>query len=136
MNRICLVGRITRDLELKKTPQGLAVCNFSIAVRKISKDPANNVDFFDCVVFGVQAENLVRFQRKGSLISVEGLMDTRTYQAKDGSNRKAYEVITDRINFLGSAQDNNQQQSFAQAPESQEDVVDDSLSVSNDNLPF
>ena len=142
MNRICLVGRVTKDLELKKTPSALSVVNFSIAVNKFSKDPENNVDFFDCVVYGTQADNLVKYQSKGSLIAVEGKLDTRTYQTKDGQNRKIYEVICDKITFIGSRSSEVQERPINQPNQTIKEVsretkeeVNEELSTVND-LPF
>lgn len=138
MNRICLVGRITKDLELKKTPSALSVVNFTIAVNKYSKDANNNADFFDCVVYGTQADNLVKYQGKGSLIAVEGRLETRTYQTKEGLNRKIYEVVCDRINFLGTKSSDTQERITNQATTQDakdEEVIQDDLSTATE-LPF
>ena len=104
MNRVMLVGRITRDPELRTSPNGVAFTAFSIAVnRQFANAQGERVaDFINCVAFNKQAENLARFIRKGGLIGVEGKLQTRTYQAQDGSNRTATEVICDAITFLES----------------------------------
>ena len=113
MNRVMLVGRITRDPELRRSPNGVAFTTFTIAVnRQLPNAQGERVaDFINCVAFNKQAENLARFIRKGGLIGVEGKLQTRTYQAQDGSNRTAVEVICDAITFLESKGGNQQQSS-------------------------
>ena len=114
MNRVMLVGRITRDPELRTSPNGVSFTSFSIAVnRQFANAQGERVaDFINCVAFNKQAENLARFIRKGGLIGVEGKLQTRTYQAQDGSNRTAVEVICDAITFLESKGGNQQQSGY------------------------
>ena len=110
MNRVMLVGRITRDPELRTSPNGVSFTAFSIAVnRQFANAQGERVaDFINCVAFNKQAENLARYIKKGGLIGVEGKLQTRTYQAQDGSNRTAVEVICDVITFLESRSSNQQ----------------------------
>lgn len=105
-----LVGRITRDPELRTSPNGVSFTSFSIAVnRQFANAQGERVaDFINCVAFNKQAENLARYIRKGGLIGVEGKLQTRTYQAQDGSNRTATEVICDAVTFLESRNTNQQ----------------------------
>ena len=102
MNRVMLVGRITRDPELRTSPNGVSFTSFSIAVnRPVPNAQGERVaDFINCVAFNKQAENLARYIRKGGLIGVEGKLQTRSYQAQDGSNRNVTEVVCDAITFL------------------------------------
>ena len=104
MNRVVLAGRITRDPELRNSPSGVAFCAFTIAVNRAMPNAQweRVADFINCVVFNKQAENLARFIKKGGLIGVDGKLQTRTYQAQDGSNRYVTEVICDQITFLES----------------------------------
>lgn len=104
MNRVMLVGRITRDPELRTSPNGVSFTAFSIAVnRPVPNAQGERVaDFINCVAFNKQAENLARFIKKGGLIGVEGKLQTRSYQAQDGSNRNVTEVVCDAITFLES----------------------------------
>lgn len=103
MNKVVLIGRLTRDPELKLASTGVDVCSFSIAV---SKHNANNdVDFIDCVAFKINAANLVKYQKKGDLICVDGTLQVRSYQAQDGSTRKVTEVVANRIVFLSPVSD-------------------------------
>lgn len=102
MNRVILVGRITKDPELRTSPNNVSFTAFSIAVNRIAPSPngEREADFINCVVFNKQAENLCRFIKKGGQIGVEGKLQTRRYVAQDGSNRIATEVICDNIHFL------------------------------------
>ena len=99
MNKIILIGRITKDLELKYTNNDKAVCNFSIAVNRFG---TKETDFFDIVVWNKQAENLVKYQTKGSKVGVVGSLTTRKYETKDGQQRTAYEIMAQEIEFLDS----------------------------------
>lgn len=102
MNRVILVGRITRDPELRTSPNNVSFTAFSIAVNRtaVSANGEREADFINCVAFNKQAENLCRFIKKGGQIGVEGKLQTRRYTAQDGSNRIATEVICDVIHFL------------------------------------
>lgn len=102
MNRVILVGRITRDPELRTSPNNVSFTAFSIAVNRtaVSANGEREADFINCVAFNKQAENLCRFIKKGGQIGVEGKLQTRRYTAQDGSNRIATEVICDAIHFL------------------------------------
>ncbi len=111
MNRVVLAGRITKDPELRNSANGTLFTSFSIAVnRQMPNAQGERVaDFINCVAFNKQAENLSRFIRKGGLIGVDGRLQTRTYQAQDGSTRYATEVICDTITFLESRNSQNNQ---------------------------
>jgi single-strand DNA-binding protein len=134
-NKVILMGRITRDIEIKTTPSGKAVTSFSIAVdRRIqSKDGEKVTDFIDCVAWRQIADFIARFFSKGKLILIEGELQTRTYTDKNGNNRKAVEVIVDRASFTGEkagAQEQRQEQSAP--PEQYEQQAADS----GDDYPF
>ncbi len=102
MNRVTLVGRITKDPELKTSPSGVNFVSFSIAVnRNVQNANGERVaDFINCVAFNKQAENLCRFIKKGGLIGVDGKLQSRTYQGNDGTTRYATDVVCDQVNFL------------------------------------
>lgn len=106
-NSINLVGRITADLELKKTQSDSTYCRFSIAVNR-GKHPTTGedmVDFFDCITWNASAESLVKYQGKGSKILVTGRIVTGSYthSKHEDVNIKTYEVVADNILFLESA---------------------------------
>ena len=100
MNNITLIGRITKDLE-SKIAGNTVVCNFSIAVnRKFAKEGQQKADFINCVCFGKVAENLCKYQGKGSLIGINGTLNIDQYQ-KDGENKTFTKVVANEIEFLG-----------------------------------
>lgn len=116
INNVVLVGRLVRDVDLKYTNSGRAATNFTLAVNRDFKNEqgVNEADFISCAAFGKQAENMARFLGKGSLISVEGRISTRSYQAKDGKTVYVTEVITSKIGFLESKkQGNTSQQTYS-----------------------
>ena len=102
INRVVLVGRLTRDTELKYTTNGIANLRFSIAVNRTftSQNGERQADFINCVAWRGQAENMAKFLRKGSLIGVEGRIETGSYQAQDGSMRYTTDVVCDSVQFL------------------------------------
>ena len=101
LNRTILIGRLTREPELKYTPNGNATCTFSLAVnRKFNKD---EVDFIDVVTWRGLAENCANYLGKGRLAAVEGRIQTRTYENQEGQKRKVTEVVADEVRFLDKA---------------------------------
>lgn len=102
INRVVLVGRLTRDPELRKTTTGTSVASFSLAVDNRLKDENGNktTSFIPCVAWKEQAENCVRFIHKGSLVGIEGRLNQRTYDNQEGKKVQVIEVICDSIQFL------------------------------------
>lgn len=103
LNRVILMGRITQNLELKTTASGIPVTSFSIAVDRnyVKQGEERQTDFINIVCWRKQAEFVCRYFEKGSMIAIEGQLQTRTYQAKDGSNRYITEVVADNVSFTG-----------------------------------
>lgn len=117
INNVVLVGRLTRDLELRYTTSNKAAVNFTLAVNRNFKNEKGELtaDFIGCTAYGKQAENMARFLNKGSLIGVEGRISTRNFQGKDGKTVYITEVIADKVNFLESKkQGNNNQQAYSE----------------------
>ena len=106
MNRTILIGRITKDLELKTTQSNIPVVTFTLAVDKQFKDDSGErgADFIQCVTWRKTAENLVKYCGKGSLIAVDGRISTRDYDTDNGK-RYVTEVVADDIQFLDSKKD-------------------------------
>ena len=103
MNRVVLTGRIANDLDLKATQNGNYVCQFNLATnRPVNRDGERQADFITCVVFGVQAENLKKYQGKGSLIAVSGEMRVDQWKNEQGENRYKTYVLANNIEFLES----------------------------------
>lgn len=103
MNSIIIVGRTTKEMELKTLSSGSKTVGFCVAVDRITKN-GKATDFIDCVAWGKTAELLAQYVKKGERIGVQGSLQTRSYQDRDGNNRKAYEVIVDRVYFLSEGQ--------------------------------
>ncbi|MDI6453503.1 single-stranded DNA-binding protein [Peloplasma aerotolerans] len=106
INRVILVGRITKDPEMKSTQSNIAVVSFTLAVNRQFTDQSGErqADFIQCVVWRKQAENLARYVKKGALLGVEGRIQTRTYEADNGT-RYVTEVVCDTVQFLESKGD-------------------------------
>ena len=102
INRVVLVGRLTKDPELRYTSSNIPVSKFTLAVNRTFAGPSGEreADFIQCVVWRKQAENLAKFVRKGSLIGVEGRIQTGSYDDKDGIRKYTTEVIGDSVQFL------------------------------------
>ncbi|WP_077622027.1 single-stranded DNA-binding protein [Sediminibacillus massiliensis] len=111
LNRVILAGRLVRDPELRYSPNGVGVCNFTIAVgRNFKSNNGQDADFINCVVFKGGAESLANYQRKGNLIGVDGRLQSRSYDDKDGKKVFVTEVVADSVQFLESKKEGNQQQ--------------------------
>ena len=109
MNRVCLTGRLTDDLEIRATPSGANVTSFTIAVDNFAKDQQGNTvkqaSFINCVAWNQSATFLATYCRKGSLIAVDGRLQTRSYDRKDGTKAYVTEVICDRVENLSPKQE-------------------------------
>ncbi len=161
LNRVVLVGRLTRDPDLRYTPNGVAVANFNIAVNRpfSNQQGEREADFINCVTWRRQAENLANYMKKGSLIGVDGRIQTRNFEGQDGKRVYVTEVMAENIQFLeskggsgGSGQNrqgstmanssnnnNFQRQPQEQAPRKSENPFEESgepVDLSDDDLPF
>ncbi len=143
LNKTILIGRITKDLELKRTQSGISVLSFALAVnRRTQKQGQQETDFINCVAWNKTAELMERYLRKGSLIGIEGRIQTRSYDNQQGQKVYVTEVVIESVEFLESkgAQQNNQS-NRAQYQEQQQaynefDMSGGNLDISNDDLPF
>lgn len=102
MNKVYLIGNLTRDPEMRSTTTGISVCNFSIAVNRRVKDANGNTqtDFFNIVAWRQLAELCGKFLMKGKKVAVVGSIQTRTYEAQDGSKRTVFDIVADEVEFL------------------------------------
>ena len=101
MNRIFLIGNLTRDPELSETQGGIAVCRFSIAVnRRRTAEGEQQTDFFNVTAWRGLAENVARFCKKGNKVAVVGNLQIRQYEDRDGQKRTSVDVIADEVEFL------------------------------------
>ncbi len=106
INRVILTGNLTRDPELRSTPGGTSVCSLRLAVNSRRKDSSgewtDKPNYFDITVWGAQGENCANYLSKGRPVAVDGRLEWREWEAKDGSKRQSVEVIADSVQFLGS----------------------------------
>jgi len=102
MNKVILIGRLTKDPELKKTNSGLSYVQFNLAVNRnyTNKSGEKQADFINCVAWRTQDDNLVKYIKKGGLIGIEGEIQTRTYDDKNGTKKYITEVLCNSIEFL------------------------------------
>jgi|SRR5699024_8756428 len=149
MNRVVIAGRLTKDPELKYTPNGNAVANFTVAInrRYKSQDGEQEADFLNCVAWRKQAENLANYMRKGSLIGVDGRVQTRSYDNDSGQRVFVTEILAESITFLDSRGNNSEKQDISQgnqqqAPQTQQEQPNpfadeaEPVDIGDDNLPF
>ncbi|MEA3321526.1 single-stranded DNA-binding protein [Sutcliffiella horikoshii] len=102
LNRVVLVGRLTKDPELRYTPSGVAVATFTLAVNRTfqNQQGEREADFINCVVWRKQAENAANFLKKGSLAGVDGRVQTRNYEGQDGKRVYVTEIVAESVQFL------------------------------------
>lgn len=143
INRVVLVGRLTRDPELRKTVNGASVAAFTIAVDNRTKGPngERTTSFIPCTAWNQQAENACKYTHKGSLVGVEGRLNQRSYDAKDGRKVSVVEVICDSVQFLESKNSNNSSRedtgyTLDIVPDDIEEKNTSSIDVADDDLPF
>src|SRR3989475_5032135 len=109
INRVVLVGNLTRDPELRHTPGGTPVCSLRIAVNSRRKDESgqwvDKPNYFTASVFGNQAESCAQYLTKGRPVAVDGRLDWREWQAQDGAKRESVEIVAESVQFLGSRGD-------------------------------
>ncbi|MFC0300406.1 single-stranded DNA-binding protein [Virgibacillus soli] len=112
LNRVVLVGRLTRDPDLRYTPSGVAVANFTVACNRPFTNQQGNreADFINCVIWRKPAENLANYMKKGSLIGVDGRIQTRSFEGQDGKMVYVTEVVAESVQFLESRGSSQQQQ--------------------------
>jgi single-strand DNA-binding protein len=147
LNKVIVVGRITADPELRTTPSGTNVTSFSIATNRVWTDKngerKEDTEFHNIVVWGRQAEVVNQFAKKGSLILIEGRLQTRTWEGKDGQTRRTTEIIGERIQLgprpqgdrAGSA--GKEEEKAGQASKEEMPVIDlDSEEIKAEDLPF
>ena len=159
MNKVILMGRLTRDVEMRQTPHGISLARFAIAVNRrfTGKDSQQQADFINCVAWRQTGEFIARYFQKGSMIALVGSIQSRSWDGQDGKKQYATEVVVDEAYFTGSKSDSAaqgggyQNQTFNQGgfnapqaqPDAQPDFGDDfdmdgfsDLDGSEDDLPF
>lgn len=150
INRTVLVGRLTRDPELRVSQNNVSVTTFNLAVNRpfTSKDGDQQADFINCVTFRKQAENVNQYVRKGSLVGIDGRIQTRNYENKEGQRVYVTEVVCDSVQFLepksqnqGAQKQNNNSYTNAysgqnNASQGEQNPFKGEVDVSSSDLPF
>lgn len=139
INNTVLVGRLTKDIELRYTPSNVAVATFTLAVNRTFKNEngEREADFINCVMWRQQAENLANWAKKGALIGITGRIQTRSYDNQQGQRVYVTEVVAEQFQLLESKGQGNQ----GQQKQAQQQTPDFSrqgapMDISDDDLPF
>ncbi|MCH6179029.1 single-stranded DNA-binding protein [Staphylococcus epidermidis] len=142
INRVILVGRLTKDPEYRQTQSEVSTATFTLAVNRTfkNKNGEREADFINVVVFRQQAENVSKYLSKGSLAGVDGRIQSRSYDNKEGRRVFVTEVVADNVQFMdskGSNQQNNQSQQQGQASAGNNPFANDNnANIDDDDLPF
>ena len=139
LNNVVLVGRLTKDLELRYTPSNQAVATFTLAVKRNfkSQNGEREADFINCVIWRQQAENLANWAKKGALIGITGRIQTRNYENQQGQRVYVTEVVADNFQLLESKDRSNQPQGNTQPDFGRnEQMQANPMDISTDDLPF
>ena len=141
LNKVILMGRFTRDPELRSTPQGISTCAFSVAVDRNFVRPGEErkADFINCVAWRQTAEFISKYFKKGNMVALEGSIQTRSWDDQDGKKRYATEVIVNQVYFAESKRDSQSFQtedSFAPANDFGSLPEPISPMGTDDDLPF
>lgn len=149
MNKVVLIGRITRDLELRKTQSGTSVVSFTLAVNRRQKSEGQpDADFIRCTAWGKQAEIMAQYLTKGSQVGIDGRIQTGSYQDRNGQTVYTTDVVVENFDFLSSKGSTTAQSSQSyntganvgyqpDEPSSNDsDLPNESLDIASDDLPF
>ena len=139
MNSTCLVGRLTKDVDLRYTQSNVAVATFTLAVNRTFKNEngEREADFINCVMWRQQAENLANWAKKGALIGITGRIQTRSYDNQQGQRVYVTEVVAEQFQLLeskGQGNQTQQRQAQQQAPDFSRQGAP--MDISDDDLPF
>ena len=139
VNRVVVVGNLTRDPELRHTPSGTPVCSLRIAVNTRRKDAsgqwADKANYFSVSVFGQQAENCAQYLAKGRPVAIDGRLEWREWE-QDGNKREAVEIVADSVQFLGSRGDGDGGGGYIPADAPATPAGDFPSSPTDDDIPF
>ena len=141
LNKVVLIGRFTRDPELRSTPQGISTCSFSLAVDRnyVRQGEERKTDFINCVAWRQTAEFISKYFKKGNLVAVEGSIQSRSWDGEDGKKHYATDVVVSQTYFVESKKDSQGSTSPAsEAPASDFGMLDTPIPQmgTDDDLPF
>ena len=138
INRVVLIGRLTKDVEVRYTQSGVAVGTFSLAVNRpfTNANGEREADFINGVIWRKAAENFANFTHKGSLVAIEGRLQTRNYE--DGNGKRVYvtEVVADNFSLLEKKSDGQQSAPKSQAPDPFANQGNKPIDIDPNDLPF
>ena len=135
MNKVFLIGNLTRDPELSETPSGIAVCKFTIAVSRPTSDGERTADYFNIVTWRGQAENCGKYLAKGRKVAVVGTLQNRTYEDKDGNKRTVTEIVANEVEFLSATNSTSENKNGSQGQITASQMVLEEVDDDGD-LPF
>jgi len=137
MNKVMLIGNLAKDPELITTNNGVSLCKFTLAVQRrfAGNDGEREADFLPIIVWRGQADNCYKYLKKGSKAAISGSVQTRSYEATDGSRRYMTEIIADEVEFLASKGGMNEDGDF-EPKEDKKDVVSKFEPIDDGDLPF
>ena len=140
MNKVFLIGNLTRDPELRETPSGVAMCRFAIAVNRnySSGDGERQTDFFECTAWRGMAETIARYTKKGKKISIVGSIQLRNYEDNQGVKRTAVDIVVQDCEFLSPRDENDSFDDVADAPRASAPKKKPTLQAMDDDsdIPF
>jgi len=140
INRVVLVGNLTRDPELRQTPSGTSVCSLRIAVNSRRRDESgqwtDKPNYFSISVFGNQAESCSQYLSKGRPVAIDGRLDWREWQTQDGQKREAVEIVAESVQFLGSRGDGDPGGGNQFVPAGASSGPDADFQGADDDIPF
>ena len=147
MNKVILMGRLTRNPELRQTTSGIPVCSFSIAVnRRFAKDGQQNADFINCTAWRQQAEFICKYFQQGSMIAIVGSLQSRSWDNQEGKRQYSTDVIVEEVHFTGSKRESQSDSSgndMSQPMPAADSALGDidsmgfqTIEGSEDDLPF
>lgn len=135
MNKIVLIGRITKDLDLRKTTNGTSVLKFTLAVNRRFNNDTQEADFISCIAWEKRAEVMYQYLKKGSRIGIVGRLQTGSYEGQDGRRVYTTDVVVDEIDFLEQKQQRDTE-SATHTPKQDNYYSEEALYIENDDLPF
>ncbi len=139
MNKVYLIGNLTRDPEMSETASGVVFCRLGLAVNRpySSSDGERQTDFFNITVWRTQAENCGRYLKKGSKVAVVGSLQNRSYEDKDGNKRQVTDIIANEVEFLSvKSQNDSSDEDLGAAPSQRGGARPTLEQVDDDQLPF
>ena len=138
INKVILIGRITKDPELKYTGSNIVYCQFSLAVNRqfTNAEGERETDFINCTTWKASAENLAKYVSKGALLGIEGRIEVRNYDDKDGTKKYVTSVVCESVQFLETKKENQEVRETPKVEKNPFKEAPKEVDIKNDDLPF